>query len=110
MTSGFQADTAAVAQTSQKAAESADTIIGYFGRMRGDTETVLSVCKGSMFNSVTEELTKLQAQRDKLLPRLQQLSQQLKQGGQGMDSQSDTAATAVRNVGASSLSTPINFA
>ena len=108
MSSGFHVDTLSVAQTSQKAATSAESIIGFFRKMDSDTQTVLSICKGSMFSALTEALTELQSQRDKLIPQLQTLSDQLKQGGQGMDGQSDTGASSIRGAVGSSLSAPIN--
>ncbi|HEY2700288.1 MAG TPA: WXG100 family type VII secretion target [Pseudonocardiaceae bacterium] len=108
MTSGFRVDTGAVAQISQKAADSASTIVSCFQKMDSDTQTVLGVCRGTMFGAVTEALTELQAQRNKLIPQLQQLSEQLRKSGQGMDSQSDTAASNVRGVAQSTLSVPMN--
>ena len=107
-TSGFQVDTAMVAQTSQKAAASADSIISSFKTMDSETQSVLAMCKGGMFSALTEALIGLQSERDKLIPRLQNLSNQLKQGGQGMDSQSDSAAGALRGVAGSYLNAPMN--
>lgn len=106
MTSGFHVDTGQVAQTSQKAANSADTIISYFKRMDADTGNVLAVCRGGMFSALVEALTELQTQRDKLIPKLQAISEQLKQGGQGMDNQDQGGAGAIR--GQVGLSTSIN--
>ena len=108
MTSSFQVDTNLVAQTSQKAANSADAIIGYFRKMDADTSQVLAVCKGSMFSSLVEALSELQAQRDRLIPTLQTVSEQLKQGGQGMDSQDQGGASAIRGQVQSGLFTTLN--
>lgn len=102
--SGFQADTAAIAQTSQKAAESADAIIGYFKKMNQDTGQVLPMCKGTMFNEVGVALANLQNDRNKMLQQLQTLSDSLKKGGQGMDGQSDAGASGVRGAASSALS------
>lgn len=108
MTSGFKADTSAVAQTSQKAEESVDAIAGFFKKMQNDSSTVLLRCQGPMFTSVTEAMIKLQADRDKMLQQLQTLSDSLKKGGQGMDGQSSAGASRVRGAAGSALSVPMN--
>jgi uncharacterized protein YukE len=108
MTSGFHVDTGLVGQTSQKASNSADTIIGFFRKMDADTQNVLSACKGTMFAALIEALTDLQTQRDRLIPQLQSISAQLKQGGLGMDSQDQGGASGIRGQVQPGLKAPIN--
>lgn len=104
----FHVDTATMALTSQKATNAADQIITCFRRMDNDTQNVLQACKGSMFEALTEALIDLQTQRDKLIPQLQSISDQLKAGGQGMTGQSDSGASAIRGASRSALSAPVN--
>ena len=108
MSSGFHVDTASMAQTSLKAGNSADQIITYFRTLDSETGQVLPLCKGPMFSELGNALVELQTRRDQLIPQLQAISEQLKQGGQGMTNQSDTGASSVRSVVGSALNTPLN--
>lgn len=107
MANGLRVDTGLLTQTSQKAANSADAIIGFFRKMDNDTQNVLRACKGSMFQAMTEALTDLQTQRDRLIPQLQQISEQLNRSGQGMGGQDQGAAGGIKGA-ASGLSVPPN--
>ena len=108
MPSGFQADTAQVAQTSNLAASYIDSIIQKFQQMNNDTRSVLSMSRGSMISTATAGLAGLEQDRNKLTLQMQRLSEQLKQGGQGMTSQSESGSAAVKAQVQPTLTTPLN--
>jgi WXG100 family type VII secretion target len=103
-----QVDTTQMVMTAQKSANIADNIIGHAQVLRSGIDFVLGSWQGQSGEAFRTSMQNQKTTLDQLIRKLQQVSDQVKQGGQGFDSQDAAGRSRTQAQGSGFLSSPLN--